>query len=86
MIPAGVSLVHPDLMLEGPICGLVPIAGPAKVTTRGLKWNLDDQMLSFGELVSTSNEIVSPCLPPAQSVCVAEVACSLTCSVSRRYT
>ena len=36
-------------------CGLIPLDGKAVVSTSGLKWNLQDGILKFGELVSTSN-------------------------------
>ncbi|XP_055346920.1 thiamin pyrophosphokinase 1-like [Paramacrobiotus metropolitanus] len=48
-----------DVGLEGPYCGLIPLSGPTRVTTKGLKWDLSDQIMEFGELISTSNEIVA---------------------------
>ncbi|KAI3961205.1 hypothetical protein MKX01_035791 [Papaver californicum] len=42
--------------LEGPHCGLIPIAtASAKATTSGLQWDLDDTEMKFGGLISTSN-------------------------------
>lgn len=45
--------------IQGEICGLLPLYGDATVSTSGLKWNLDNQALKFGGLVSSSNELVS---------------------------
>ena len=45
----------------GSHCGLVPFAVPeAQVTTRGLRWNLDDGTLAYGALISTSNIVDEP--------------------------
>ncbi|KAJ5074367.1 thiamine pyrophosphokinase 1 [Anaeramoeba ignava] len=50
--------VHPKF--EGPICGIIPLSAPCNsITTTGLKWNLNKDKLEFGNLISTSNEIVS---------------------------
>jgi thiamine pyrophosphokinase len=60
LLPAGRHRIHVDPTLEGPICGLLPLAGPCRaVTTRGLRWDLAGQGMAFGGLVSTSNEVAA---------------------------
>merc|ERR1712241_311850 len=56
LLPAG----HHQIKSAGSVtettnCGLIPLDGRAVVTTEGLKWNLTEGVLRFGELVSTSN-------------------------------
>lgn len=41
--------------------GLIPLGGRCdKVITSGFRWNLDEDSMEFGGLVSTSNEMLSP--------------------------
>jgi thiamine pyrophosphokinase len=54
LLPGTTTLLL-DRCIEGPSCGLLPLAGPATVTTDGLVWNLHGQELCMGALVSSSN-------------------------------
>jgi len=40
------------------ICGLIPVAGPVTVSTKGLKWDVSDCTLSMTGMISTSNQII----------------------------
>jgi len=42
--------------VEGPHCGLAPVAAPSQsTTTSGLQWDLNETPMSFGSAISTSN-------------------------------
>jgi thiamine pyrophosphokinase len=44
--------------IEGPTCGLIPIAGPVdSVDSTGLVWNIEGRRLEWGKLVSSSNSL-----------------------------
>lgn len=60
LLPEGVEnqiIINEEL--EGPTCGLIPIGMRCEsCTTTGLKWNLNDSVLEFGGMVSSSNHVV----------------------------
>lgn len=60
-LAAGRSVIKRDTQYKTTHCGLVPLQGDARVSTRGLKWDLNDQVMSFnaGGLISTSNLFVN---------------------------
>jgi len=59
-VPAGKTTIKRDARHKLMHCGLVPLQGNARVSTTGLKWNLNDEVMSFnaGGLISTSNQFV----------------------------
>lgn len=58
--------LHPDV--EGPECGLLPLAGPVdSLTTEGLKWDVSGWRTYFGGHLSTSNIIQGRSLSSAST-------------------
>ncbi|XP_065087216.1 thiamin pyrophosphokinase 1 isoform X2 [Ochlerotatus camptorhynchus] len=57
LLPAGVHRINipSRLVLEHIWCSLMPIGHRAVCSTSGLRWNLDERVMEFGSLVSTSN-------------------------------
>lgn len=62
LLKPGLNHIHQiQSSMCGEYCSLIPFAGPLKITTNGLKWNLDQGMeLNFNALISTSNTYSVP--------------------------
>ncbi|KAL7271324.1 thiamine pyrophosphokinase [Rhizina undulata] len=57
LLQDGVNIIHTPQTAVGPTCGIIPVAGPAIISTKGFEWNLMDAETRFGGLVSTSNHL-----------------------------
>lgn len=55
LLPTGTSTIHTPLKYLGKTCGIIPVAGPARITTSGLYWDVTDWETHFGGQMSTSN-------------------------------
>lgn len=49
---------NPEARVLGTNIGILPVGVPAKITTKGLKWDVEDWETSFGGQVSTSNMVL----------------------------
>ena len=64
LLPPGETVISVDSGLEAGQCGLLPVGEPCShCTTTGLRWNLSNQAMRFGGLVSTSNQLLPGRLP-----------------------
>ncbi|KAJ1802334.1 thiamine pyrophosphokinase [Coemansia sp. RSA 2599] len=59
VVPAGKNTVMVNRQIDGPTCGILPLAGETVLTTSGLRWNLSGHKSSFEGLMSTSNIVDS---------------------------
>nr|XP_002130370.1 thiamin pyrophosphokinase 1-like [Ciona intestinalis] len=57
VLPKGSSNLAVGTGFEGKWCGLLPFGGEIVATTKGLKWNLTENILQYNQLISTSNEL-----------------------------
>lgn len=48
---------NPQARVLGPNIGILPVGGPAKITTNGLRWDVEDWETRFGGQLSTSNMV-----------------------------
>jgi thiamine pyrophosphokinase len=56
LLSRGKNVIEVSSPLCGKWCGLIPVGHPANhVTTTGLVYNLSDDPLEFGQMISTSN-------------------------------
>lgn len=56
VLPAGAHLIEIDQTTMGETCGLLPLSGPSRIRTEGLKWDFD-WMSELGGSVSSSNHV-----------------------------
>ena len=70
MLMKGKTIIHTPLK-DGFITsniGILPIYGPAHITTKGLEWDVEDWPTQMGGQISTSNHIVRDTITVATDV------------------
>jgi thiamine pyrophosphokinase len=59
VLEVGQNVIHVDQDTFNENVGIIPILGPATITTKGLEWDVENWKTEFGGQVSTSNHIRS---------------------------
>ncbi|KXL47607.1 hypothetical protein M433DRAFT_63938 [Acidomyces richmondensis BFW] len=64
LLAAGTTSIHTPLAggLIKRNVGILPLYGPAKISTKGLEWDVSDWPTKMGDQVSTSNHIMADCI------------------------
>jgi thiamine pyrophosphokinase len=58
LLMPGTSRISTPLTHLGNTCGIIPIVGPAHITTKGLKWDVENWETKLGGQLSTSNQLM----------------------------
>lgn len=61
LLHRGLNRIHTPMAsgLLGENIGIIPLARPSKITTKGLEWDVQDWETELGKQISTSNHIRS---------------------------
>lgn len=59
VLGAGQNVIHVDRDTFNENVGIIPVLGPAVITTKGLEWDVENWKTEFGGQISTSNHIRS---------------------------
>lgn len=58
LLTLGKNVIVPNFALEKRTCGIIPVGSKCKsITTKGLHWNLNQNSMEFGGIISSSNHI-----------------------------
>ena len=66
LLPMGKHILHSWPQIKEASCGLVPLAGPATVTTTGLQWDLGEAMFDSSPSSSWQRWLPAPAAVPAK--------------------